>query len=97
MEGSIKRLKELLNWNLLKDIDPEEWLDCYPYDDAKIVIWNQEIMNILSSIDKKYATEFYNVQKNVSINFNLGDFKKDENLKASKKFLQEIINDLEKS
>lgn len=97
MQEKIKKLKELLNQNLLKEIDDYEWVDCFPFDDAKIVIWNQEIMNILSSIDKNYATKFYNVQKNISIDFNLGDFKKDENLKASKKCLEEIISDLEKS
>ena len=97
MQEKIQKLKELLNKSLLKEIDSNEWVDYYPFDDNKIISWNQEIMSILSSIDKQLAKKFYNIQKNVSIDFNLGDFKKDENLKASKKCLEEIINDLEKS
>lgn len=96
MQEKINRLKELLKQNLLKEIDSNEWVDFYPFDDAKIVIWNQEIMDILSSINEQYAKKFYNVQKNVSIDFNLRDFKKDENLKASKKCLEEIIIEIGK-
>lgn len=95
MQEKIKRLKELSNWNLLKEIDPEEWVDCFPFDDAKIVVWNQEIMAILNSIGRKFSDKFYEVQKNVSIDHHLGDYKKDENIKASRECLEQIIQELE--
>lgn len=95
MERKIARLKELLNMDLMKEVDPMEWVDHYEYDDEKIAMWNSEIMEILKSINHNYTTTFYNVQKQVSIDFSLGDFKKSENLKASKKCLEEIIKELE--
>lgn len=95
MERKIIRLKELLTMNLMKEIDPIEWVDYYEFDNNKIAKWNSEIMEILESIDHNYATTFYNVQKQVSIDFDLGYLKKDENLSKSKKCLEKIIRKLE--
>ncbi len=95
MERKIIRLKELLTMNLMKEIDPIEWVDHYEFDNNKIAKWNSEIMEILESIDHNYATTFYNVQKQVSIDFDLGYLKKDENLNKSKKYLEKIIRKLE--
>ena len=95
MERKIIRLKELLTMNLMKEIDPIEWVDHYEFNNNKIIEWNSEIMEILESINHNYATTFYNVQKQVSIDFHLGDFQKSENLKTSRKCLEKIIKELE--